>query len=286
VTVGESPALERLDGSGSDDRWYLTDEREFLQRSLDDADREHAAGDLSDEDHAVLVGRDSARLAEVVAELASLGPEPAAEEPEMLADPAPVPERPPWPLWRRLGVVAACLLIVLGAGVLVAHFVQARQPGQASSGGVTLSQAQLIEQQLQQALVQNNKGHTTAALELYNKVLSEDPSNPAALAYAGYLQWNVGTSAHVAQLIRIGRAEIQTAVKDSPSYYQGHLFYGLVLENQDHNHAAAVTQFNEFVADGPPAAELPQVAPLVAGAYKAAGKPVPSAFVGAGSTQP
>jgi hypothetical protein len=289
VTVDESAAVDRpegLDGSGGDDRWYLTDEREFLQRSLDDADREHAAGDLSDEDHAVLVGRDTARLAEVVAELAALGPEPAAEEPEMLADSAPVPERPPWPLWRRLGVVAACLLIVLGAGVLVAHFVQARQPGQASSGGVTLSQAQLIEQQLQQALVQNNKGHTTAALELYNKVLSEDPSNPAALAYAGYLQWNVGTSAHVAQLIRIGRAEIQTAVKDSPSYYQGHLFYGLVLENQDHNHAAAVTQFNEFVADGPPAAELPQVAPLVAGAYKAVGKPVPSAFAGAGSPQP
>ena len=197
-----------------------------------------------------------------------------------------MPERPPLPLWRRVGIVAACLLIVLGAGILVVHFVQARQPGQSSSGGVTVSQAQLIEQQLQQALVQNNKGHTTAALELYNTVLSEDPSNPAALAYAGYLQWNVGTSAHVAQLVRIGRAEIQTAVKDSPSYYQGHLFYGLVLENQDHNHAAAVTQFNEFLADGPPAAELPQVAPLVAGAYQAAGRPVPSAFASAGSPQP
>ena len=30
---------------------------------------------------------------------------------------------------------------------------------------------------------------------LYDKVLSEDPSNPAALAYAGFLQWNVGTTA-------------------------------------------------------------------------------------------
>ncbi len=62
---------------------------------------------------------------------------------------------------------------------------------------------------------------------------------------------------------RIGRAEIQTAVNDSPSYYQAHLFYGLVLENQDHNHAGAVAQFNEFLADGAPAAELAQVAPLV-----------------------
>ena len=61
--------------------------------------------------------------------------------------------------------------------------------------------------------------------------------------------------------MRIGRAEIQTAVKDSPTYYQGHLFYGLVLENQDHNNKAAVAQFNDFVADGPRRAELAQVGP-------------------------
>ena len=140
---------------------------------------------------------------------------------------------------------------------------------------MSVSQAQLIEQQLQQASALNNKGSTKAALELYDKVLSEDPSNPAALAYAGFLQWNVGTTAHVASLVRVGRAEIQTAIKDSPTYYQGHLFYGLVLENQDHNHAAAVTQFNDFLADDPPAAELPQAAPLVAGAYQAAGLPLP-----------
>ena len=152
----------------------------------------------------------------------------------------------------------------------MAHFVQARQPGQASSGSVTLSQAQLIEQQLQQALTLNNRGNTKAALVLYDKVLSEDPSNPAALAYAGYLQWNVGSTAHVASLVRIGRAEIETSVKDSPTYYQGHLFYGLVLENQDHNDPAAVAQFNDFLADDPPPAEVPQVAPLVAGPTRAA----------------
>ena len=182
----------------------------------------------------------------------------------------------------------ACLLIATGAGVLVVHFVQSRQPGQSSSGSVSLSQAQLIEQQLRQALALNNKGNTKGALELYDKVLSEDPSNPVALADAGYLQWNVGSAAHVAALVRIGRAEIETAVKDSPSYSQGHLFYGLVLENQDHNHAAAVAQFNDFLADGPPAGEVAQAAPLVAGAYQGAGVPLPAAFSGAakGSSAP
>ncbi len=120
-------------------------------------------------------------------------------------------ERAPMPLWRKLGIVGSCLLIAVGAVILVVHSVQARQPGQASSGSVTLSQAQLIEQQLNQANTLNQQGSTKAALELYNKVLSEDPSNPAALAYAGFLQWNVGTTAQVASLVRIGRAEIETA---------------------------------------------------------------------------
>jgi tetratricopeptide (TPR) repeat protein len=276
VTVDGSPAVEARDRSPRDDRWYLTDEGDFLHRSLNDAEREHEAGDLSDDDYAVLVARDSARLAEVEAELATLEPAPAVAE----APPQPMigPERPPLPLWRRVGIVAACLLIVTGAGILVVHFVQARQPGQSSSGGVTLSQAQTIAQQLRQALRLNNQGQTKAALELYNKVLLEDPSNPAALAYAGYLQWNIGAAAHVGALVKIGRAEIETSVKDSPTYYESHLFYGLVLENQDHNHAAAVSQFNDFLADAPPAAELPQVASLVAGAYKAMGQPVPAAF--------
>jgi len=273
-----------------EERWHLRDERDFLRRSLEDADREHDAGDLSDEDHAVLVARDSARLAEVEAELATVGPavwrddeRQAAAPPDATRAPDhPVADgdgtRPPLARWRKIVVVVACLLIVLGAGILVDHFVQAREPGQASSGSVSLSQAEAIEQQLQEALARNNEGDTKGALELYDKVLSEDPSNPAALAYAGYLQWDVGSSAHVPSLVRVGRSMIETAVRNSPTYYEAHLFDGLVLENQDHNDRAAVAQFDDFLADGPPAAEPPQVAALVAPAYQAAGVPLPAAF--------
>jgi len=182
------------------------------------------------------------------------------------------------PLWRRLGIIGSCLLIAFGLFVLVVHFVQARQPGQASSGSVTVSQAQLIEQQLQQADALNQQGSTKAALVLYDKVLSVDPSNPHALAYAGFLQWNVGSTAGVASLTRVGRAEVETAIRNNPSYGQAHLFYGLILENQDHNHAGAVAQFAQFLNDAPPASELVQAAPLVEGAYKAAGVPLPPQF--------
>jgi tetratricopeptide (TPR) repeat protein len=279
VTVDGSARVERRATPDRDERWYLADERDFLRRSLADAEEEHQAGDLSDDDHAVLVARDTARLAEVEAELDALGPAEAA-----VAVPSDDTQmRTPLPLWRRIGIGVACLFIVSGVVILVVHFVQARQPGQASSGSVTLSEAQLITQQLAQAQTQNNQGNTKAALELYNKVLSEDPSNPAALAYAGYLQWDVGSSAHVASLVRVGRAEIEKSLQEAPTFYQGHLFLGLVLQNQDHNSAAAVTQFNDFLADAPPSAELPQVAALVAPAYQGAGDPLPSAF-GAATT--
>jgi tetratricopeptide (TPR) repeat protein len=264
----------------ADERWYLADEREFLRRSLQDADREREAGDLAEEDHALLTARDAARLAEVEGALAVLGPETVAD-PLLAGEPT---ERRGVPLWRRIGIVAACLLVVTGVVVLVDHFVQARQPGQFSSGSITLSQAQQITQQLQQALTLNNRGDQPGALQLYDQVLSEDPSNPAALAYAGYIQWNIGSSAHVASLTRIGRAEVEKAVRVARSYYEGHLFLGLILENQDRNDAGAVKQFDDFLADGPPATELPQVAPLVDGAYQAAGVPVPAAL--AASTTP
>jgi hypothetical protein len=289
MSIDESPRTGRSERGPRDERWYLTDEREFLRRSLADADREREAGDLSSEDHALLVARDRSRLAEVEGELAALDAA-ASTTSATAALPRsegvqPVQsERRPMALWRKLGIVVACLLIATGAVILVVHSVQARQPGQASSGSVSLSQAQLIEQQLNQATTLDQQGSTKAALELYDKVLTEDPSNPAALAYAGFLQWNVGTTAHVASLVRIGRAEIETAVKDAPTYFQAHLFYGLVLANQDHNDTAAVAQFADFLADGPPAAELSQAAPLVSAVYEAAGVALPSQFSTASTT--
>ena len=48
-----------------DEEWRLRDERDLLRRSLDDAALEHLAGDLTDEDYALLRARDERRLAEV-----------------------------------------------------------------------------------------------------------------------------------------------------------------------------------------------------------------------------
>ncbi|HWD56553.1 MAG TPA: hypothetical protein VG346_15620 [Acidimicrobiales bacterium] len=292
MTADPSTTVGPRDHSSRDERWYLADEVDFLRRSLEDARREHDAGDLSDDDYDLLVARDSSRLAEVEAELADLAPEPSEDEGRVAAStstptsPADVDAdvdapatRPPMAMWRRVGVLVSCLLIVTGVVILVAHFVQARQPGQASSGSITVSQAQRIEQQLQQADALDNAGgvkNEQAALVIFNDVLTEDPSNPAALASAGWLMWNLGTSSHVAAYTEDGRAEVKRAVTVSPTYYQAHLYLGLILANQDHNNGAAVVQFDEFLADDPPPGELPVVAPEIGPSYVAVGKPVPA----------
>jgi hypothetical protein len=296
VTADPSTSIGTRGEATRDERWYLTDELDFLRRSLDDARSEREAGDLSEEDYDVLVTRDAARLTEVEAELAALGPEPAepaaeaalaassgAESSDGDGDGTPRPMA----TWRKVGICVSCLFIVAGIVILVVHFVQARQPGQASSGGITVSQAQQIEQQLAQAASLASAGgakNDEAALVLYNDVLSSDPSNPAALAGAGWLMWNLGTASHVAGFTVDGRSEVARAVRVAPTYYQGHLYLGLILANQDHNNAAAVVQFDEFLVDNPPADELPVVSPDLTPSYLAVGKPVPAALVISSST--
>ena len=63
MTTDAALGGEAVRPSGEDERWYLDDQREFLLRSIDDAVREHEAGDLATPDFEVLVARDRRRLA-------------------------------------------------------------------------------------------------------------------------------------------------------------------------------------------------------------------------------
>lgn len=68
----------------AEELWRLSDERDFLVRSLDDARAEFEAGDLSARDYDILRRRDEQRLAALDARLApSLSPEPLAPASEL-----------------------------------------------------------------------------------------------------------------------------------------------------------------------------------------------------------
>jgi len=265
----------RNERATGDDRWFLNDEREFLLRSIDDAERERAAGDLSDADSAVLTERDRTRLAEVEAELAALGPEQPVDATPSAPETAPRRRYGPW---SRVGIVVACLLIVAGAGILVNHAVNPAVPGQASSGSVTLSKAQRIEDQLIAASELANEGNGASALELYNDVLTEDPNDGPALAAGGWLEWNAGRADRSQTAVRAGRASEEKAIAVAPDFYGGHLFLGLILLEQDHNASGAITQFTAFLADDPPADEVASYASQVAPAYAQERVPLPTAL--------
>jgi tetratricopeptide (TPR) repeat protein len=273
------------DGARSDveqERWLLNDQREFLLRSIDDAERELLAGDLSQDDYDVLLLRDQKRLVEVEAELAALGPLP---EDETKTVPSEATARRRLGTGRKLGIIVACLLIITGLVILVNHAVNPSLPGQAVSGSITESKVALIEQELADAVSLNNNGEGVQALQLYDRVLSQDPADPNALAASGWLEWNYGEAGRSTTAMQAGRRAEEKAIKLAPNYFAGHLFLGLILLNQDHNVTGAIGEFTKFLADHPPHAQLVSVASLVASGYAQAKEPLPPALAKALATE-
>jgi tetratricopeptide (TPR) repeat protein len=277
VTTGGAVA-GRTGRSGDDEeRWALNDQREFLLRSIADSEREHDAGDMATADYEVLRQRDEVRLAEVDAELEALGP--AVPLPSEPVDATVRPRR--FSTRRRVGIVASCLLIAAGAGILVNHAVNPALPGQPVSGSVTITKEQQIGDELQQADILNNQGKGQAALQLYDKVLGEDPNDPRALAASGWLEWNYGSAGRSTTLMTAGRKAEEKAIRSAPTYYAGHLFLGLIELNQDHNTSGAIDEFTKFLADHPPKGEVATVAKEVAAGYRLAHVPFPAALAAA-----
>lgn len=148
----------------------LEEQRDFLLRSLEDLEREHEAGDVDDHDYAALKDDYTARAAAVLRAIEAGGSRPLP----------PAPRRS----WRRsaltgLGVVAFAAL----AGVLVAQGLGRRDAGEVITGDVRQS----ATEKLNEAGRRGSAGEFDAAIELYDEVLADDPANPEALTYKGWM---------------------------------------------------------------------------------------------------
>jgi hypothetical protein len=191
----------------------LESERRFLLRSLDDLEREHAAGDVDDADYDTLRDGYISRTAAVLREL---------EQGRTTLTP-PRPRR-----WgRTVASVAAVVAVAVLAGWLVANQSGQRLPGQVATGGslddrpaVLLSQAR--------ALGLNNP---MATLELYDRVLAVDPDNVEALTYRAWVLTLVsaGASPDVlnAALAR-SRADLAQALELDERYADAWCFAGII----------------------------------------------------------
>jgi len=195
----------------------LDDERSFLLDSLEDLERERAAGDLSEADYSVLRDRYTRRAAEVLRALArddSTDGDDAGQNgigdaghhdthtdtgtktetgTDGIRENASSDPRSRRPRPRRGLVVGGSLALVAAAALTIAVTqTGTRLPGQTGSGSVSLSPGAQERRTLLQAEALQSGGNAAAALRLYQQILAHDPNQPDALAQSGWLEFEAG----------------------------------------------------------------------------------------------
>jgi tetratricopeptide (TPR) repeat protein len=154
-------------------------------------------------------------------------------------------------------VVASLLAFALAAGLLVAGNSGQRLPGQTLSG--TDAAAASVAGQLQQAQTDLGNGRYLEAVKRFDAVIKQDPRNPEALAYRGWILHLTGNAAKDSSLINEAMASVQAAEAADPKYPDAHFFAGEILLRDRNDGAAAAAEFRQFLADNPPPAMIPEV---------------------------
>jgi hypothetical protein len=265
-------------------RGELEDERTFLLRSLEDLDREHEVGDLSDEDHATLRDGYIARTAEVLRSLDGSAPSGAVTTaPASGARPAsgrPKGGKLGTRRRTRYVVIGAVAVVIVAAFLSVVVHVGPRLPGESVTGSITLTPAQQLQQNLADAETLENQGNAAGAVQMYGTVLHQDPHQEQALAEVGWLEYQAGAQARDSHLLSLGQEEEQRATTLNPGDYAPHLYLGTMLVAEG-KPGPAVTQYQHFLADHPPEAQVRAAVPFIDKAFTEAGLSPPSLPVGA-----
>lgn len=237
----------------------LEEDRDHLLRSLEDLDRERAAGDLDEPDYLALKDDYTVRAAAVLRALEGLagdgapGADAAEEE---LPDTAAASQDartgggPSGRAWWRPALVAVVLLaLAAGSGALVARSAGERLPGDPVSGEIAATGP---SSDLGRARDLIGEGRTLDAIKLYDAVLERDPDQPEALAYRGWLLRLAGRAAGNPSLIDTGMEYIERAVAADPDYPDARFFRAFVLYEDRNDPAAAVPDLRAFLAGDPP----------------------------------
>ncbi|HEU5084115.1 MAG TPA: hypothetical protein VFU14_12300 [Acidimicrobiales bacterium] len=177
----------------------LEEERDFLLRSLDDLERERAAGDVDDHDYRTLKDDYTARAATVLR---------AIEEGEAAFRDAATPAS----RGRRIATVGAVVLVAVLAGVLVAQ-----SSGRRGSSGLTGLDVTAASSRISQCQEAEQGGDADAALQCYTDVLDELPANAEALTYRGWLQVREGE-------IEAGLDDLDAAIQVTPDATAPYIF--------------------------------------------------------------
>jgi hypothetical protein len=269
----------------------LIDQRDALLRSIEDLERELAAGDLESEAFGDLHSTYVRRTAEVLR---------AIEASEKVLDSSEqVASRPSsWARVRRLlgrrrvrfvfGVVAT--ICMLGAvGIVAAMLSGVRLPGQGETGGVVIPQSAQIAQDLARASALGSLGKVTQAIQLYDAVLKDVPNQPEALTYKGWLERLAGRAESAPGLVELGDAFLARAAKVAPRYADARGLYGIALleDGGGKSVPGALREFRAFVRTKNNSVVLVAQGATMAAAFSASHNAVPAVlkpFLRSGAT--
>jgi tetratricopeptide (TPR) repeat protein len=209
----------------------LEEERDFLLRSLEDLEREHAAGDVDDSDFEELKDDYTARAAAAI----------RAIEDRTAAVKSLLPQRN----WQRtaLGLVLVGALAV-GASWLVFRNAGTRAPGQGLTGDIRQDSSNLILQaqgltgQAQASLQAGDSAKALkqfeSAVQAYDKALEISPENVQAMTYRGWVLHTIALSSELSVAADLDRQAVEyldEAVAIDPLYSDARVFRAILERN-------------------------------------------------------
>lgn len=197
--------------ASSTDRAELEAQRDFLLRSLDDLERERAAGDIDELDYTGLRDDYTARAATVLRALGEGGGEGAGDADDGEGS-------GPSPLTRRILTAAAVVAFAALAGILVAQVAGRRDAGDSLTGDIRATAAQKLNEAGQKA----SDGDYAGAVSLYDEVLADQPTHAEALTYSGWVLTLDGDREQ-------GLSRLLEAATEHPDYPDAHAFLAIVF---------------------------------------------------------
>ena len=243
----------------------LIAERDFLLKSLTDLEAEWAAGDIDEHDYLALKDDYTARAGEILREIDQRGDD---QTPAVAAVLVAAPRagarrgrrarqgrgaRRQASRWRPLAWVSGIVAFAVIAGLLVERGAGQRVAGQTATGNTPASvagnaAALAASADLQQASVDLGKGDYLGALQLYDKIVRNDPTNAPALAYRGWVLVLSGRAAKDTKLQDGGLISLRAAEKADPSFPDAHFFIGNVLLEDKGDASGAAAEFRKALS--------------------------------------
>ena len=194
-------AIARLD---PDALVSLEEERDFLLRSLEDLEREHAAGDVDVTDFAALKDDYTARAGAVLRSIAQ----------RRMAKAIVVPARSRGRVLAWIGLV----VVIAGlSGVLIARGSGTRGAGDSATGDPIRDTRQLLSDAQQAAATRDYE----KSIDLYTEALEIRPGNVEALTYRAWSNVRAGNAAAAA-------TDLEAAIDLDPKYPDARVFRAIV----------------------------------------------------------